>query len=163
LAVEVRAPIPEIKTPEIPAIKNIFEPVRAWNTLLKESGKPLLAANAAFMGFQDGVLNISVRSELWLKNMETILASLPVATWFPGFRSVQIKLDTGGQTNREKQAKGELERKKAAVSAAKDSEAIKLLQSQLSAKLEEEGISSPLLPGAEDIDPETISMEYSDV
>ena len=113
--------------------------------LLRDSGKPLLSANAAFRSYQDGVLTLSARSDFWARSVETSLSDLSINQWFPGFRTLQVRVDSGGQTGREKLAIQDVERRQNALQAARTSDAVKSLTTVLGGTLDEEGVEPPPL------------------
>ncbi|HND31405.1 MAG TPA: hypothetical protein PLA94_15495, partial [Myxococcota bacterium] len=117
----------------------------AWEALKKELERGFLE-DAAFLGYQGGVLSLGVRSARSKSLVESSIKDVDFAPWFPGFQSWSVREDQSGKTGRERQRELDSGRKAAAMAAARDNSAVKLFEELLGAVLDLDRVEPVALP-----------------
>jgi len=95
-----------------------------------------LADNAAFLSFTDGRLGLAVRSVLGQTRVRDVLGDLELERYFPGFRAVDVRVDSAGRTGNERRTAAEERRQTDAVEAAKASAVVQRLVTAFAGRVE---------------------------
>lgn len=141
------------KPPALPP-RGFDSPAAAWAALIKESGRPLLE-DAAFLGAADGFIHLAIRRESSRFRVEGSLLGLDLRPWFPYCQGAKITVDGDiGETGWERRSARDRERKEAALAAAQESEAIRLLSEGIGAILVVPDIEAPDLPDEQQVEEE---------
>jgi hypothetical protein len=102
--------------------------------------------DAVFLGMQGGVLVLGVRNARSKSLVESSIKDVDFVPWFPGFQSCVVREDQSGKTGRERQREVDSGRRAAAMSAARESSAVKLFEELMGAVLELERVEAVALP-----------------
>jgi hypothetical protein len=128
-------------------------PQIAWRRAvggLPAHSRVIVDENAAFVGYEAGVLTLAVRAERWLGPVRERVRDVDFTRVLEGFRNVEVIVAGTGRTGREVRAVVDERRRVDARAAAQASDAVKRILATFGGELES---VEPLAPagGATDI------------